>query len=424
VDSLISKRKVAIDRVVLSNLKSLKDLVIDETESLMTRITEVSETIHSNPELGLKEYKASELLSSELQKHGFTVETGIAGMPTAFRATLSGGHGGPHLAYLAEYDALPQVGHACGHNIIGTSAIFSAIILGRLSKKWNGKITVLGTPDEEGSGGKIPIMKAGFFKDVDGAIMNHPWNYTSPWMPTVALDSLTIEFAGKAAHYSAPHRGVNALDGLVLTLAALNGLRHGFRNDVVYGYTIDHGGTIPSVIPERASARLWIKSTDQRNLSEVIGRVKACAEGIAKSIGAQVRIRHDFPLFEESIPNMTLIQQVTENFNQLRIPFRSAEETSRSLVYISSDYGNISHIVPSVCPAIAIGPEILNVHTAEFAEAAASRTGHEALTEITKVMAMTGIDLLSNTSLLKAARTEFSKYRASGFVNVPLAPRY
>ncbi len=408
----------------MSDIESSKDFVINETESLRTRMAEVSENIHSNPELGLKEYKACELLSSELRKHGFTAETGIAGMPTAFRATLSSGRDGPHLAYLAEYDALPQIGHACGHNIIGASAIFSAIVLGKLSEKWNGRITVLGTPDEEGSGGKISIMKAGFFEDIDVAVMSHPWNYTSPWMPTVALDSLTIEFAGRAAHYSAPHRGVNALDGLVLTLAALNGLRHGFRNDVVYGYTIDHGGTIPSVIPERASARLWIKSTDQRNLSEVVGRVKACAEGIAKSIGAQVRIQHDFPLFEESIPNMTLIQQVAENFNQLQIPFRSAEETSRSLVYISSDYGNVSHVVPSVCPAIAIGPELLNVHTVEFAEAAASRTGHEALMEITKVMAMTGIDLLSNTSLLEAARTEFSKCRASGFVDVPLAPRY
>jgi hypothetical protein len=128
VGSLISRSKGANERVVLPDVESSKDFVINEAESLMTRIIEVSETAHSNPEPGLKEYKASELLSSELQKHGFTVETGIAGMPTAFRATLSSGHGGPHLAYLAEYDALPQIGHACGHNIIGTSAIFSAII--------------------------------------------------------------------------------------------------------------------------------------------------------------------------------------------------------------------------------------------------------------------------------------------------------
>lgn len=409
---------------MLSSLESLEDLIINEIDSLSARIIEVSETIHANPELGLKEYKASDLLSSELEKHGFTVERGIAGMPTAFKATLGIGHGGPHLACLAEYDALPQIGHGCGHNIIGTSAVFSAIALSKLRGKLKGRITVLGTPDEEGSGGKIPIIKAGFLKGVDAAIMNHPWNYTSPWMPTVAVDSLRIEFAGKSAHYSTPHRGVNALDGLVLTLAALNGLRHGFRNDVVYGYTIDQGGVIPSIIPEKASARLWIKSTDQRNLNEVVGRVKACAEGIAKSIGARVRIQHDFPLFQESIPNLTLIQRVSQNLERLGISFRSAEETSRSLVYISSDYGNISHVVPSVCPAIAIGPKTLDVHTAEFAEAAVSKMGHEALMRITKTMTMTGFDLLSNRETLRAAKTEFSKYRASRFTNVPLAHRY
>jgi amidohydrolase len=402
----------------------MKNHLINEIDSLKARIIQVSETIHANPELGLEEHKASDLLSSELERYGFSVERGIAGMPTAFRATLSMGHGGSQLAYVAEYDALPQIGHGCGHNIIGTSAVFSAIALSKLSGELTGKISVLGTPDEEGSGGKIPIIKAGFLKGVDAAIMNHPWNYTSPWMPTVAVDSLAIEFTGKAAHYSAPHRGVNALDALVITLAALNGLRHGFRNDVVYGYTIDQGGVVPSIIPEKASARLWIKSTDQRNLSEVVGRVKVCAEGVAKSMGAQVRIKHDFPLFEESIPNLALIQRISENFNQLGIPFKSAEEASRSLVYVSSDYGNVSHVVPSVCPAMAIGPDALDVHTAEFAKVAISKAGHEALVRITKVMAMTGIDLLSNTGLLEAAKMEFSKYRASGFTNVPLAMRY
>jgi len=408
----------------LANLETLKDLVINEVDSLRTRMIEVSETIHVNPELGLKEYKACELLSSELKKHGFAVELGIAGMPTAFRATLATGRGGPNLVYLAEYDALPQIGHGCGHNIVGTSAVFSAIALSRLSKELTGKITVLGTPDEEGSGGKIPIIKAGFFDDVDAAIMTHPWNCTSPWMPSVAVDSLTIEFTGKAAHYSTPHKGVNALDGVILTLAALSGLRHGFRNDVIYGYTIDQGGVSPSIIPEKASARLWIKSTDLRNLSEVVGRVKTCADGIAKSVGAQVKVRHDYPLFEESIPNLILIREVSENFTRLGIPYKPPEDTSRSLVYVSSDYGNVSHVVPSVCPDIAIGSETLSAHTAEFAEAAISKAAHEALVGITKVMVMTGIDLFSKPDVIEAAKAEFSKYKASGFTNVPFAPTY
>jgi len=424
VNSLILMWKVAIGRPVLPNLEGMKDHIVNAADSLRARIIEVSETIHANPELGLKEYKASELLSRELERHGFVVDREIAGMPTAFRATLTMGHGGPHIAYLAEYDALPQIGHGCGHNIIGASAVFSAIVLGELSRELIGKITVLGTPDEEGSGGKIPIIKAGFFDDMDAAIMGHPWNCTSAWMPTVAVDSLAIEFTGRAAHYSTPHRGVNALDGLVLTLATLSGLRHGFRNDVVYGYTIDEGGVIPSMIPEKAGARLWIKSTDLRNLGEVVSRVKTCAEGIAKSIGAQVAIRHEYPLFEESIPNLTLICEVSENFTRLGIPYKPPEETSRSLVYASSDYGNVSHVVPSVSAEIAIGPETLSAHTAEFAEAAVSETGHEALMRITKVMAMTGVSLLGNTGILEAAKEEFLKYRASGFSKVPFAPTY
>jgi len=403
----------------------MKNTVINEIDSLKAGMIAISQTIHANPELGLKEFKASELLSSELEKHGFAVERGIAGMPTAFRAVFAlGNRAGPNLAFLAEYDALPQIGHACGHNIIGTSAVFSAIALSRLAGKLDGRITVLGTPDEEGSGGKIPLIKAGVFDGVDAVVMNHPWNLTSPWMPTVALDSLNLEFTGKGAHYSTPHKGVNALDGVVVTLSALHGLRHGFRNDVIYGYTIDQGGVSPSIIPEKASARLWIKSTDVRNLAYVVEQVKKCAEGIADCIGAKVSIQHDYPLFEESIPNLAMIRSVSENFSRLGIQYKPPEETSRSLVYASTDYGNVSHVVPSVSPAISIGPETLSAHTEKFAEAAASERGREALVEITKTMAMTGRDILGKTGVLEEAKTEFAKYRESGFTRVPFAPVY
>jgi len=408
----------------LADLEGLKNSIVNEVRSLERRIVEVSETIHSSPELGLREYKASELLSSELERCGFKVERGIADMSTAFRATLTTGRAGPHLAYLAEYDALPQIGHGCGHNIVGTSAVFSAIALGRVADRVGGRITVLGTPDEEGSGGKIRMVKAGCFEDVDVAMMSHPMNYTSPWQPSVGVDCLTVEFTGKAAHYSTPHRGVNALDGAVLVLAGLNFLRHGFRNDVIYGYTIDHGGVSPGIVPEKAAARLWIKSTDLPNLAHVLGRVKAYAEGVAESIGAQVRIEHPFPVFEESIPNLTLIHAVSQNLTRLGIPFRPPEESSRSLAYVSTDYGNVSHVVPSVSAVIAIGPQGLTVHTEKFREAAVSKAGHEALLAVTKVMAMTGVDVLCQPAILEAAKSEFLKYKESGFADVPFTPVY
>jgi len=408
----------------LAGLEDLKDSIVKEVTSLRGRIVEVSETIHSNPELGLKEYRASELLCSELEQYGFEVERGIAGMPTAFRATLATGRAGPRLAFLAEYDALPQIGHGCGHNIVGTSAVFSAIALGRVADSLVGTIMVLGTPDEEGSGGKIQMIKAGCFEDIDVAIMSHPMNYTSPWQPSVGVDCLTIEFTGKAAHYSTPHRGVNALDGAVLMLAGLNFLRHGFRNDVIYGYTIDQGGVSPGIVPEKAVARLWIKSTDLRNLVHVMGRVRAYAEGVAESIGAKIRIEQPYSVFEESIPNLTLIRAVSQNLTRLGIPFRSPEESSRSLAYVSTDYGNISHVVPSVSAVIAIGTQELTVHTEKFREAAVSKEGHEALLAVTKVMALTGSDVLCGPGILEAARAEFSKYKASGFAGVPFAPVY
>ena len=385
---------------------------------------EVSEKIHANPELGLEEFRTSERLCSILQKAGFVVERGIAGMPTAFKATFHTKRPGLNLAYLAEYDALPGIGHGCGHNIIGTAAVFAAISLSKLSEQLSGRITVFGTPDEEGAGGKITMVKAGSFDGVDAAIMTHPWNFTSPWMPSVGVASLTIEFTGKTAHYSTPHRGSNALDGVVLTLAALNGIRHNFRNDVVYGYTIDHGGVSPSIIPEKASARLWIKSTDVRNLLETVDRVKALAEGIAKSIGGRVTVEHHYPLFEESVPNLTLMQEFSRNLSRLGIPFKTPEETSRSLVYVSTDYGNVSHVVPSISAAISIGPETLSAHTPEFAQAAVSTRGGEALVAVTKTMAMTGVEILHRPELAESAKAEFLKYKAAGFSNVPLAPIY
>jgi metal-dependent amidase/aminoacylase/carboxypeptidase family protein len=217
---------------------------------------------------------------------------------------------------------------------------------------------------------------------------------------------------------------VNALDGLVLTFASLNGLRHGFRHDVVYGYTIDQGGISPSIIPEKASGRLWIKSTDLQNLSEIVKRVEASARGIANSLGAQVNIVHEYPPFEESVPNLTLIEAFSRNFTRLRIPFKSPEETSRSLVYASTDYGNVSHVVPSVSPAITLGSDTLSAHTPEFASATISDVGKEALIGITKAMAMTGVDVLGSRDVVAAAKAEFQRYKGSGFTEVPLRPVY
>jgi amidohydrolase len=410
-------------RSCLNDLSELKRLIAGEVDRLESRIWEMCSAIHANPELGMEEHKSSRLLCSKLEKFGFDVKLGIAGLPTSFVATFDTGAKGPHICYLAEYDALPELGHACGHNIIGSTAAFSGIVLSRIGEKLRGRITVLGTPDEEGSGGKIPLIEAGCFKDVDVAIMNHPWNFTAPWMPSVALGQLTVKFTGKGAHYSTPHRGTNALDCVLLTLNSLNTLRHGFRNDVIFGYTVDRGGVNPSVIPDEASVRIAVKSTDVSNLRAVLAIVYKCIKSIASTTGAKAEITST-PEYKESIPNLALIGAASRNFSQLKISFRSPELMSRSMVYISTDYGNVSHVVPSVSPTIAISSESVSPHTSEFAKAAANKKNSRAVTNITKVMAMTGIDVLLNDELLNNAKNEFSTYAASGFKNTPLSPIY
>jgi amidohydrolase len=401
----------------------LKGLVAREVDGLESSIWETSSAIHANPELGMKEYRSSELLCSELEKFGFDVKLGVGGLPTSFMATFDTGVEGPHICYLAEYDALAELGHACGHNIIGSTAVFSGVALSKIGGKLRGRITVLGTPDEEGSGGKIPLIEAGCFRDVDAAIMNHPWNFTAPWMPSVALGQLTVKFTGKGAHYSTPHRGTNALDCVLLTLNSLNTLRHGFRNDVIFGYTVDRGGVNPSVIPDVATARIAVKSTDVSNLRLVLATVYRCVKGIGSTARAKVEVT-DAPVYEESIPNLTLIESVSNNFSQLGISFRSTGLMSRSMIYISTDYGNVSHVVPSVSPAVAISSAAVSPHTPEFARAAIDKKNRRTVASITKVMAMTGIDVLLNDRLLENARKEFNRYAAAGFKNTPLSPVY
>jgi len=409
------------------NSKSHKNIVLKEIESAKDKIIKVSETIHSYAEVGTKEFKSSKLLADELEKSGFYVERGVAGMPTAFKASFQG-KPGPTIAFLAEYDALPRVGHACGHNIIGTSAVFAGIALTKIMKDLNGTVMVFGTPDEEGDGGKITMLKAGVFQGVDAVIMNHPFDRNCPWWPTVALGDLYIEFEGKSAHYATPHKGANALDAVIATLSTLNLLRHGFRSDVIFGYIIEEGGLLTITVPEKAKAKISVKAIDMNYLTEVLEKVKTCAEGIANAIGVKANIQSSVtgypPFFEESIPNLTLIQTLKSNFEMLGVEFEDPLETARHRLFYSTDYGNVSRRIPGVNFGIGIGKRGIVLHTPEFAQAAISEKGHEALLTAIKVMATTAVDLLTNPELIQRAKEEFEGYKSSNFTNLPLLPLF
>jgi amidohydrolase len=408
----------------MDSTESLKKQVLKRIESLEGRIKEVSSTIHSYAELGTKEVKSSALLRAELAKEGFKVEKGVGGVPTAFRAIMRG-RPGPSVALLAEYDALPEIGHACGHNIIGTSATFAAISLSPIRKQLRGTVIVLGTPDEEGFGGKIPMLQNGAFRGVDVVIENHPFVRNAPWWPSVALGDLMVQLAGREAHYATPQKGANALDAALAILSALNILRHGFRPDVLIGYTLNTDSKTPVIVPAKATLHITLKATDIRYLKFVVDKIKTCIAGISKSAGVQAQITDAFDTclcYEESVPNLTLIDTVTKNLTELGVNVETPAESTRFRSFYSTDYGNVSRKFPGVNFAVAIAPVGGSLHTPEFARAAVSRKGHEALIIATKVMAMTIIDLMHEPDTLRQAKNEFRRYQSDDFKHLPLQP--
>jgi amidohydrolase len=408
----------------MTDATALKQTILKEIDATRDHIIRISETLHSYAEVGTKEFKSSKLLCDELESHGFTVERGVAELPTAFRASLKG-KPGPSIAFLAEYDALPEMGHGCGHNIIGTSATFAAISMAKVMNQLNGTVVVLGTPDEEGYGGKIPMLQRGAFDGMDAVIENHPDLKNAAWMPSVALGDLVVELEGKEAHYATPQKGANALDAAITILTTLNVLGHGFRPDVIFGYTLSCDAITPIIVPSKASMRIAFKATDMAYLKEASEAIKTCVYGLAKSIGVGVKITDAFDTglcFEESIPNMTMIKVLDANFKALKVKAESSNEIARYRSFGSTDYGNVSKRFPGLGFSIAITDKEIAAHTPAWVEASISTKGHEGLITATKVMAMTAVDLLASPETLRKATQEFEGYKASNFTNLPLLP--
>jgi amidohydrolase len=381
--------------------------IAQELDQLKDRLVQVSKTIHKNPELGLKEYRSSELLCSELEKDGFRVERKVAGMDTAFRATLKGKPGGPTIALLAEYDALPEIGHACGHNLIATIALGAALALSKVMSQLSGNLVVLGTPDEEGSGGKVTMIENGFFKDVDAAMIVHPSNKTQVIADILAISSFEIKFSGKAAHAAAsPEKGINALDAVIQTFNGINALRQHVRSDVRIHGIITDGGKRPNIVPETAVAFFFVRAADRKYKNQVLKRIKKCAQGAAAATGAKL----EFVVRPRALDDMKNSMTLVKTFEKyLRMLGEKVEAPDPKAGKGSTDMGNVSYVVPSIHPSIAIGPKKLAGHSREFAVASFSERGHEAMLNAAKAMALTALDLFSDETLMEKVRREFRK---------------
>jgi len=385
-------------------IENLKLKAKDGVELQRQQLIQLSLNIHDNPELGFKEEKASAWLTGYLEDNEFHVERGIAGVATAFQATY--GQGGPRIALLAEYDALPKIGHGCGHNIIAASAVGAAVGSKPIIDQLGGSIVALGTPAEENFGGKINMVQAGVFKEIDVAMIVHPGVRNVVTMQALACTGVEAEFFGQPAHASAePHKGVNALEAIILAFTSINSLRQHIKEEARIHGIITDGGEAPNIVPAHSAAEFYVRAPDNEYLDELKSKVSNCLLGASTASGARLEYHWDDIAFDSMKNNETLAELFKQNLESLG---RHVEAFNPEFGLGSTDMGNVSQVVPSIHPTIAIAsPEVLG-HTPEFAAAAASAAGHEGLTDAAKALAMTVVDILQ-PGMLDEIRQEFCR---------------
>jgi len=390
---------------MMNNNERLKEQVSREIDILRDEMVRIAQAMFVRPEIGYQEYESSKLLSDFLKGYGFKVTNNIAGMETAFFGTYSQDSEGPTIALLAEYDALPGMGHACGHHLIGTASAGAAVGLSRVFSDLKGKIAVVGCPAEEAgtdnAGGKVRLVEGNYFDRIDAAMIFHPMPLTTVGGQTNALIGLEFEFKGKAAHAAGnPWDGINALDGVLQTYNAINALRQHLKEDVRIHGIVTHGGDAPNIVPEHAVARFFVRSEDNKRLGETVVKVENCARGAALATGAELNIKRFNNLYKAMNSNSVLAEVLRENLERVGLRIEGIKRGKGS-----TDFGNVSGVVPACELAIRLGNGIVP-HTKEFLNASNSEEGYRVMILGAKVMAMSAIDLLQSPDLLERAKEE------------------
>jgi amidohydrolase len=388
-------------------MNDMKRRACDAIDEMNPRLRSVSRELFDHPELKSEEIRASKRLSEELRSAGFRVELGAGGLATAIRAEHPSVSAGPTIAILAEYDALPEIGHACGHNLIAAGGLGAALAVGALKSELPGRLLFFGTPAEEGGGGKVAMVEQGLFRDVDAAMMFHPAPFTVVGHGSLAITEVGIEFYGVPAHASAwPDRGINALDAVIQTFNGVNALRQHIRDGARIHGIITHGGAQPNIVPEYAAAEFYVRAAETAYRDELLDKLRRCAEGAALATGARLEFAVISLPYKSMKPNRTIGAAFAENL--AAIGWALDDPRGKDLPMGSTDMGDVSQTVPAIHPYIAIcDPDIVG-HSREFAVASASDRGHDAMIVAAKAMAMTAIDLFDSPGLVSRAREEFA----------------
>lgn len=377
---------------------SNKQGILDYIENNKYDYVEISHRIHERPELGNEEIFASRTLLDKLKENDFDIETDIAGHATGFIATYDSGQEGPVIGYLAEYDALPGLGHACGHNIIGTASVLAGSALKQVIDRIGGKVVVLGCPAEEGGengSAKASYVKAGIIDDIDIALMIHPGNATYPTIDTLAVDVLDIKFYGKSAHASEnADEALNALDAMISYFNGVAQLRqHIKKSQRVHGVILD-GGKAANIIPDFTHARFYTRATTRKELDILTEKVNQIARGAAIQTGCD----YEFGPIQNGVNEFIKTPKLDELFEKYALEV--GEDVSHDdFGFGSTDTGNVSHIVPTIHPHVKIGSRNLVGHTHRFREAAASVHGDQALIHGAKIIALMGLELIENKGM-------------------------
>jgi amidohydrolase len=366
-------------------------------------LVELSLKIHANPELGFKEERASGWLISYLEKNGFRVEGSVGNLPTAFKATY--GSGNPVIAFLAEYDALPEIGHACGHNIIAASAVGAGIASKSVVDNHGGTIMVIGTPAEEIFGGKLTMLKNRVFEGVDVAMIVHPGVRNMVTVEALACVTIIVEFYGKAAHAAAnPEQGINALEAMILSFNAINSLRQHMKDRARIHGIITHGGEAANIIPAYTRAEVMVRATETDYLDELKEKVLNCFTGASIATGARLEYKWSEDYYAPMNNNLTMARLFSKNMESLG---RKVEPFEHRFGFGSTDMGNVSQVVPSIHPEVAIASTGTLLHSEDFAKAAASEAAHDGIIASAKAQAMTVVDILSEKDVLVKIKEEF-----------------
>ena len=402
--------------IAKDELASRSNLAIEASKQALF---DLSKDVHAHPELNYEEYYSSDALAGFLESNGLSVERGIGGMETAFRATIpGGGGGGPTIAVLAEYDALPEIGHGCGHNLIAMAAMGAALGLQANAQDLPGSVVVIGTPAEEGGGGKIRLLEAGVFDGVDATLSSHPFSNrtvipaASPkgesW--SLAMVGYRYMYHGKAAHAAAyPEQGINALNAVIHLFTGIDALRQHLRDDVRIHGVITDGGTAPNVVPEFAAANFMLRSRDGRYLSdEVVGKVRQVAEGAAAMTGSRLEIEEFYPFYENVQPNVTLAQAMGANAQALGMKL-DEPIPGRPGSGASTDFGNVSQAMPGFELRYAVSETPVPSHTRQMQETAVTDLALNNALLVAKTLSLTASDLLLDAAMVEAAKAEYAE---------------